>query len=255
MKRLYVKIMLYVVAVLLVAAAVVIGVFIATRPGKGGQMVREHVLALAGHFAAEVHQASGATRTDLQARLAEFAQALRLSASLRDASGRLVARAGDELPPPAPDEIGRAGFTKRGQGPRTLVATVTYPGGGTLRIAPVGAIFESHLTENLALLAGLAILVCLLLYPLARLITRPLRELEEAARAIAGGDLSRRAGVRTQDEIGSLGRAFNHMAGRPRVQDAGPYGQNAGRAKGRDHGRCEQSKQPRRQFRDPAHTG
>jgi signal transduction histidine kinase len=76
----------------------------------------------------------------------------------------------------------------------------------------VGAIFESHLTENLALLAGLAILVCLLLYPLARLITRPLRELEEAARAIAGGDLSRRAGVRTQDEIGSLGRAFNHMA-------------------------------------------
>ncbi len=41
---------------------------------------------------------------------------------------------------------------------------------------------------------------------------RPVRELTGAARALAGGDLARRVGVRTRDELGELSEAFNHMA-------------------------------------------
>jgi signal transduction histidine kinase len=41
---------------------------------------------------------------------------------------------------------------------------------------------------------------------------KPVRELTSAARALAGGDLSRRVGVRTHDELGELSEAFNHMA-------------------------------------------
>ncbi len=44
-----------------------------------------------------------------------------------------------------------------------------------------------------------------------RMITRPIERLTAAAVAVAGGDLSTRAEVRSQDEIGTLSRAFNTM--------------------------------------------
>jgi len=40
---------------------------------------------------------------------------------------------------------------------------------------------------------------------------KPVRELTSAARALAGGDLTRRVPVRTRDEVGALSEAFNHM--------------------------------------------
>jgi methyl-accepting chemotaxis protein len=46
----------------------------------------------------------------------------------------------------------------------------------------------------------------------SRLITRPMLQLAGAARLIAQGDLSNRAEVTTQDEIGTVGTAFNTMA-------------------------------------------
>jgi len=42
--------------------------------------------------------------------------------------------------------------------------------------------------------------------------TGPLRKLTTAARGIAGGDLSQRVDIKSKDEIGELGRAFNDMA-------------------------------------------
>lgn len=47
---------------------------------------------------------------------------------------------------------------------------------------------------------------------LSRLILKPLREMTNAARRIAGGDLSHRVEVVTQDEIADLAGAFNSMA-------------------------------------------
>jgi signal transduction histidine kinase len=41
---------------------------------------------------------------------------------------------------------------------------------------------------------------------------RPVRELKQATRALAGGDLSHRVPVQTMDEIGELSMAFNRMA-------------------------------------------
>jgi len=64
------------------------------------------------------------------------------------------------------------------------------------------------------LLAGLAAgLVALLLgFVLFRQITAPLEQLTRAARGIARGNLQQRVVVRTADEIGELGQAFNAMA-------------------------------------------
>lgn len=43
-------------------------------------------------------------------------------------------------------------------------------------------------------------------------IIRPLRQLKNAAASIAGGDLSQRVEIRSQDELGQLGETFNQMA-------------------------------------------
>ncbi len=47
---------------------------------------------------------------------------------------------------------------------------------------------------------------------LARLLTKPITDLTEAALMIANGDLNRRIRTMTQDELGQLARAFNEMA-------------------------------------------
>ena len=56
---------------------------------------------------------------------------------------------------------------------------------------------------------GVAILLGLLL---TWQLTGPMRKLKTAAQGIAGGDLSQRVDIRSKDEIGDLGRAFNEMA-------------------------------------------
>jgi len=56
---------------------------------------------------------------------------------------------------------------------------------------------------------GVAIVLGLLL---TWQMTGPLRRLTAAAQGIAGGDLSQRVAIKSGDEIGELGRAFNEMA-------------------------------------------
>jgi two-component system sensor histidine kinase CpxA len=54
--------------------------------------------------------------------------------------------------------------------------------------------------------------IALLIMPVSRLITKPIKELRRSALRIAEGDLAHRASVQSKDEIGELGRAFNKMA-------------------------------------------
>jgi signal transduction histidine kinase len=65
------------------------------------------------------------------------------------------------------------------------------------------AIFVAGLLSLGAALVGAALLTAGVL--------KPVRELTVAARAMAGGDLSRRVAVRGRDEVGELSQAFNHM--------------------------------------------
>ena len=68
---------------------------------------------------------------------------------------------------------------------------------------------------NLTLLYGAligAIIALFLGIFLSRTITRPIRELTKATHAISEGDLSQRVTVRTNDELGELGNAFNKMS-------------------------------------------
>jgi two-component system sensor histidine kinase BaeS len=68
---------------------------------------------------------------------------------------------------------------------------------------------------NRSLLVSVAVTgsaAVLLALGLSRRILRPVEALTQAARAVGAGDLSRRVGVTTDDEIGELAQAFNSMA-------------------------------------------
>ncbi len=58
---------------------------------------------------------------------------------------------------------------------------------------------------------GAAVVAVLLGILLARSMTRPLKELTEATRAVAHGDLARQVPVRSRDELGELAASFNQM--------------------------------------------
>jgi two-component system sensor histidine kinase CpxA len=73
----------------------------------------------------------------------------------------------------------------------------------------------SHPEEGFGLGLGIiGVVIALLVMPVSRLISKPINELRHSAQRITEGDLSHRVTVKRKDEIGKLGRAFNHMADR-----------------------------------------
>jgi signal transduction histidine kinase len=69
-------------------------------------------------------------------------------------------------------------------------------------------------TSRASLMAalGAAVVALALGILLARTLTRPVRELTAATRAVAGGALQQKLPVRSRDELGELTRAFNQMS-------------------------------------------
>ena len=57
-----------------------------------------------------------------------------------------------------------------------------------------------------------ALIGAILIYMSSKAISKPLRQMNEAARVIAGGDFEKRISVSSKDEVGQLSESFNHMA-------------------------------------------
>lgn len=61
----------------------------------------------------------------------------------------------------------------------------------------------------------IGLIIAVMLYPVARFFSRPINRIKESALRIARGDLDHRVEIgKRRDEIGQMGRAFNHMADR-----------------------------------------
>jgi signal transduction histidine kinase len=93
-----------------------------------------------------------------------------------------------------------------------VVGTVITPDRSDFRSAPEDrylARTDIALGIAAAVMVGVALLLGALL---ARLITRPVRELTAAAERIASGDLAQQVPVRSRDELGVLAGQFNHMS-------------------------------------------
>lgn len=65
--------------------------------------------------------------------------------------------------------------------------------------------------------AGVILIVVAIAFVYSRRVTQPIRQLARAADCIADGELDTRVEIRTGDELGDLGRAFNEMV--PQLRD------------------------------------
>jgi len=85
------------------------------------------------------------------------------------------------------------------------------------RVGSLHILFEkmqpAHSEGRFALgLLGIGIVIAVLTIPVSRLITERVKRLRHSALQIADGDLSHRVSIKGSDEIGELGRSFNRMA-------------------------------------------
>ncbi|MBV9121472.1 MAG: HAMP domain-containing histidine kinase [Chloroflexi bacterium] len=110
----------------------------------------------------------------------------------------------------APVEALARGYPLRVNG--SLIGTTLLP---SSPLPPSSA--EQEFADRLngvlvAAAAGVAALAVFLAAVLARNITRPLSQLMVAASEIAAGNLSQRVSIKSHDEVGELGAAFNKMS-------------------------------------------
>ena len=87
---------------------------------------------------------------------------------------------------------------------------------GVVRLAmPLSDVelFESGSQKIVVFALFLAFLLSLVFtYVMSLIISRPLREMADVAKAMAGGDFSRKPSVRSRDEMGDLSSAITHMS-------------------------------------------
>jgi PAS domain S-box-containing protein len=115
---------------------------------------------------------------------------------------------------------GGAGRLVRGEGSNYVAVWPLAQPGGSARGAMVYDVPQDQLKGTLAYLRyGIlgAILTSVLLagaasFILTRQVTRPLSETRDAAIRVASGDYATTVPVKSRDELGELGRAFNYMA-------------------------------------------
>jgi len=109
--------------------------------------------------------------------------------------------------------------------------TIAYPVGN--EEMTIGAIFMStsmqSVDENISAVVRITIrgvvLSCIaaiiMIYFSSRRMTKPLRQMNEAAKVIASGDFEKRIEVKSLDEIGQLAESFNNMAEGLNTQEEG----------------------------------
>jgi signal transduction histidine kinase len=221
-RRLYTRIYLSTLGVLLLVTLVVGAVFHgAARPvllhGPAERMARR----VAARVSARLHEPG-----QRAALVRELADELAVDVTLRDAEGRLLEAAGPELPPLSPRELAavrRGPMILHVRGPRGLIAAAPLfePGapGGPLRGVLEVSLLQRALVPSpwrpVALTALVLLLVAVLTLPLSRRISRPVERLTEANRRFGAGELDYRIPEGCEprdDELHTLLRSWNDMA-------------------------------------------
>ena len=134
------------------------------------------------------------------------------SLAVADPEGRVVAsRTGELVGEVLSDDILAQGVAMTLDGRR--IGTLLNIRSTEIVLDAQAEVFLRQVRSSLLWAAlGAAALSLLLGILFSRLLTAPLVRLTHAAQAVAAGDLSQRVDIRSRDETGELGRAFNDMA-------------------------------------------
>jgi signal transduction histidine kinase len=232
MGRLYSRIYLHFLGVLLVVGLAASVVFAIGQRGAFQRQVGERLARHVGSLVAE-DLPDGAA---LERRLGQLHTDLEVDVTVRDLDGRVVAAVGSplrELTAPERGELRAGAVITRARPAWFVAAAARDPASGAVR-----GYFELSAPRRMGmpglwrpgLGVGLVLLiVALAAAPLARRISQPVEHLTEAARRLGGGDLGyrvplddrhgatsrwRRHARRRADELVDLTRAFNEMAER-----------------------------------------
>ena len=199
MRRLYFRIYLHFVAII-----VVFGVVLAI-----GWMLRSHddLPHQLDTVAGLVARALPEDPAELAVTLRQLSEDFRIRLALYRDDRTLIAAAGAPVPPP-PEPGQASGDWRRGDGGPVFL----------LRLADgrwLSAQTHRHRPGRLlVLLVVLAVIVAIGAWPLARRITRRLERLQTRVDALGAGDLGARVDVEGSDEVAALAKSFNRAAAR-----------------------------------------
>lgn len=111
-------------------------------------------------------------------------------------------------------DSGKYEYEYQGQMKYMIFATNKLTGwkiGGTLYLSEVDEATRPILISTLLTIAGCLVAGIIIVYFLIRSIIKPILKLKEQAVNVSGGDLTQDIQVKSEDEIGELGRAFRNM--------------------------------------------
>jgi signal transduction histidine kinase len=205
MKRLYQKIYLTIIAILLLVVLVAGAVW---RLG-GDRMPVAQAFEMAGELAAAALPPADAPRAVQQQAIERLAQKLKIDLALYDSSLAPIASFGRPLPPP-PARFESGGWLYGPGGPawsfrlpdeRWIVARAPM----RHRNPAIGLVL---------FLGAIALAVALGAYPVVRGLTRRLERLQTGVETLGAGNLAARVTVEGRDEVARLAASFNRAAAR-----------------------------------------
>jgi two-component system sensor histidine kinase CpxA len=230
--RVYWKIFLCFLAVLVVTEILVFGLFMATAGRTFRDRFYKYAEAIMVVNRGLVTQQLAAAEHDGVDQAESLRDSLAFLGRAYDAKfwlsraddGSVLAKSFEGAPPgpashrPRGDAVHRGEVTIQSYHDVGLLAHVSAPISlGQGDPAVLNAFFSETSPDHPPIFFGLGLLVigvvvALLVMPVSRLITRRLNVLRESALRIAAGDLDHRAVLKGKDEVAELGAAFNHMA-------------------------------------------
>ncbi|WP_119389198.1 sensor histidine kinase [Taklimakanibacter lacteus] len=207
MRRLFHKIYLTIIASLFMVA-IVAGA--GWHLGPNGSPANQ-AFELAGKLAAAALPPAEAAPNAQQDALTQLTDQLDADLALFDAAERLIASAGDPLPPPgARPGHAKGGWVRGAGGPAW---SLSLPDRRWLVVRP-----QAHHRPSafglILFLGSIALLVALCAYPFVRGLTRRLERLQAGVETLGAGNLAARVKVEGRDEVAGLAASFNRAASR-----------------------------------------
>jgi signal transduction histidine kinase len=201
-RRLYQSIYLTIIVSLLVVVLVAAAVW---RFGPEDSPPT-HAIALAGELAAASLPPADAPREVQQQAIQRLADRLDADLALFDSAQRLVAAAGNPVPPPSHWHGMEGGGWVHG-------INLHLPDQRWLVVRPPG-LHQNPALHLILLLGGIALVVAICAYPVVRGLTRRLERLQAGVETLGAGNLAARVTVEGRDEVARIAESFNRAAGR-----------------------------------------